>query len=381
MNEGAAGSGSRTAWTLGGGGAVALDGRRRRTRPGSVAPSRWPGKTVLIVGAGGGVGSPSPPSLAVNVCGARCVIANVLAAAAGRMRGYGAAETVDHTEVSLPGSSTPGTSGRHRRPDRSGQRRGGRLRRACRARPVPGGTSPSPRNTSPIPAPLAAAGVTGTNFNFAQYVSGELLEQVADDPRRRAASPRRRSSASPWSKRPLPPRPGAGFTSRRWQRPSSRCRASQDGQGDECGKSSGDDLCWWDACLPRWRIRATRQMRHSAVGSLSGSPCTKREVGEVRSALITPASGSPSRSPPRARSPRPGASTAQARPRPDLPHLPEGSWFARRWNRRRSLSRPRWRPPPQCGKPHAVPGLFQPVQDPGPSFADPGEPGDSPWSW
>ena len=35
--------------------------------------------------------------------GAR-VIANVRAADAGRMRGYGAAETVDHTEVSLPGA-------------------------------------------------------------------------------------------------------------------------------------------------------------------------------------------------------------------------------------------------------------------------------------
>ena len=27
---------------------------------------------------------------------------------------------------------------------------------------------------------LAAAGVTGTNFNVAEHVSGELLEQVAD---------------------------------------------------------------------------------------------------------------------------------------------------------------------------------------------------------
>jgi hypothetical protein len=34
-----------------------------------------------------------------------------------------------------PGRTTPGTSGRHRRPHRSGQRRG-RLRRACRARPA-----------------------------------------------------------------------------------------------------------------------------------------------------------------------------------------------------------------------------------------------------
>ena len=59
------------------------------------------GKTVLIVGAGGGVGS-FATQFAVNA-GAR-VIANVRAAAAGRMRGYGAAETIDHTAVSLPGA-------------------------------------------------------------------------------------------------------------------------------------------------------------------------------------------------------------------------------------------------------------------------------------
>src|SRR5579862_7149500 len=57
------------------------------------------GKTVLIVGAGGGVGS-FATQFAVGA-GAR-VIANVRAAAAERMRGYGAAETVDHTAVSLP---------------------------------------------------------------------------------------------------------------------------------------------------------------------------------------------------------------------------------------------------------------------------------------
>ncbi len=57
------------------------------------------GKTVLIVGAGGGVGS-FATQLAVNA-GAH-VIANVRAAVAGRMRDYGAAETVDRTKVSLP---------------------------------------------------------------------------------------------------------------------------------------------------------------------------------------------------------------------------------------------------------------------------------------
>ena len=55
-------------------------------------------KTVLIVGAGGGVGS-FATQLAANA-GAN-VIANVRAHNAERMRAYGAAETIDHTEVDL----------------------------------------------------------------------------------------------------------------------------------------------------------------------------------------------------------------------------------------------------------------------------------------
>jgi NADPH:quinone reductase len=56
------------------------------------------GKTVLIVGAGGGIGSFATQLAARG--GAR-VIANVREPEAGRLRGYGAAETVDHTQVSL----------------------------------------------------------------------------------------------------------------------------------------------------------------------------------------------------------------------------------------------------------------------------------------
>src|SRR5438477_593361 len=56
------------------------------------------GKTMLIVGAGGGVGS-FACQFAVNA-GAR-VIANVRSELAPRLRGYGAAETVDHTRASL----------------------------------------------------------------------------------------------------------------------------------------------------------------------------------------------------------------------------------------------------------------------------------------
>ena len=43
----------------------------------------------------------------------------------------------------------------------------------------PGGTAVTTKYVAD-PGALAAAGATGTNFNFAQYVSGELLEQVAD---------------------------------------------------------------------------------------------------------------------------------------------------------------------------------------------------------
>ena len=56
------------------------------------------GKTVLIVGAGGGVGS-FATQFAVNA--GSNVIANVRARDAERMRAYGAIETIDHTEGPL----------------------------------------------------------------------------------------------------------------------------------------------------------------------------------------------------------------------------------------------------------------------------------------
>ena len=132
------------------------------------------GKTVLIVGAGGGVGS-FATQFAVNA-GAR-VIANVRAAAAGRMRGYGATETVDHTEVSLPGAL------RRAHPDGIDvlidlvSDADGFATLAALVRP--GGTAVTTKYVAD-PRTLAAAGVTGANFNFAQHVSGELLGQVAD---------------------------------------------------------------------------------------------------------------------------------------------------------------------------------------------------------
>jgi NADPH2:quinone reductase len=57
------------------------------------------GKTVLIVGAGGGVGS-FATQFAANAGGN--VIANVRGRDAERLRAYGATETIDHTAVALP---------------------------------------------------------------------------------------------------------------------------------------------------------------------------------------------------------------------------------------------------------------------------------------
>ena len=132
------------------------------------------GKTVLIIGAGGGVGS-FATQFAVNA-GAR-VIANVHAAAAGRMRGYGAAETVDHTQVSLPDAV------RQAHPDGIDvlidlvSDADGFAALASLVRPA--GTAVTTKYVAD-PGGLATAGVTGTNYNSAQYMSGELLERVAD---------------------------------------------------------------------------------------------------------------------------------------------------------------------------------------------------------
>jgi NADPH:quinone reductase-like Zn-dependent oxidoreductase len=136
-------------------------------------PGPLSGKTVLIVGARGGIGS-FATQFAVNA-GAR-VIANVRAAAAGRMRGYGAAETIDHTEVSLPDAV------RQAHPDGIDvlidlvSDADGFAALASLVRP--GGTAVTTLYVAD-PGALAAAGVTGTNFNLSQYMSGDLLERVA----------------------------------------------------------------------------------------------------------------------------------------------------------------------------------------------------------
>ena len=130
------------------------------------------GKTVLIVGAGGGVGS-FATQLAVNA-GAH-VIANSRASAAGRMRAYGAAETVDHTTVSLPDSV------REAHPEgidilvdvANGADAFADLASLVR----PGGTALTTLRAADADA-LAERGVTGVNFEF--RASGETFQRLAD---------------------------------------------------------------------------------------------------------------------------------------------------------------------------------------------------------
>jgi NADPH:quinone reductase-like Zn-dependent oxidoreductase len=129
-------------------------------------------KTVLIVGAGGGVGT-FATQFAVNV-GAR-VIANVREAAADRMRSYGAAETVDHTVVPLTEAV------RKAHPDGidvlldlvSDADGFANLAGLVRS----GGTAVTTKYVADTGA-LESAGVTG--INFALQPSSELLDRLAD---------------------------------------------------------------------------------------------------------------------------------------------------------------------------------------------------------
>jgi len=129
-------------------------------------------KTVLLVGAGGGVGA-FAIQFAVNA-GAR-VIANVRAPAAERMRGYGAAETFDHAEAPLVESV------KRAHPDGidalidlvSDADNFAALVSLVR----PGGTAVSTQYVAD-PEALATAGVTA--INFALHETPELLERVAD---------------------------------------------------------------------------------------------------------------------------------------------------------------------------------------------------------
>jgi len=129
-------------------------------------------KTVLIVGAGGGVGS-FATQFAVNAGGN--VIANVRVQDAERMRAYGAIETIDHTKAPLPQAV------RQARPDGidalidlvSDADNFAALGSLVR----PGGTAVTTQYVADEAA-LSATGITG--INFALQASSELLERVAD---------------------------------------------------------------------------------------------------------------------------------------------------------------------------------------------------------
>jgi NADPH:quinone reductase len=135
----------------------------------SLAPLK--GKTLLIVGAGGGVGS-FATQFAVSA-GAG-VIASVRANSAERMRTYGVAETVDHTAAPLPEQVA------RTHPDgidvlvdvASDADSFPRLAAMVRD----GGAALTTRYVADVDA-LAAKGVTAVNFQLP--ASSELLERVA----------------------------------------------------------------------------------------------------------------------------------------------------------------------------------------------------------
>jgi NADPH:quinone reductase len=129
------------------------------------------GKTVLIVGAAGGVGS-FLTQFAADA-GAN-VDASAPLAEAGRMKGYGAAETIDRAATPLPDAIA------RAHPDgidvlidlASDTRQFAALARHVR----PGGTAITTRYVADREA-LAALGVTGVNFRLPMTVS--LLDRLA----------------------------------------------------------------------------------------------------------------------------------------------------------------------------------------------------------
>jgi len=130
-------------------------------------------KTVLIVGAGGGVGS-FATQFAANAGGN--VIANVRADDAERMRGYGAKETIDRRAVALPAAVRQAhPDGVDVLIDLVNADAAGFAALASLVRP--GGTAMS-TNYVADEAALRASGVTG--INFALPMSSELLARLAD---------------------------------------------------------------------------------------------------------------------------------------------------------------------------------------------------------
>jgi NADPH2:quinone reductase len=129
-------------------------------------------KTVLIVGAGGGVGS-FATQFAANAGGN--VIANVHTDDAERMRGYGAKETIDRRAVALPAAVRQAhPDGVDVLIDLVDADATGFAALASLVRP--GGTAMS-ANYVADEASLRESGVTG--INFALPMSSELLERLA----------------------------------------------------------------------------------------------------------------------------------------------------------------------------------------------------------
>jgi NADPH:quinone reductase len=129
-------------------------------------------KTVLIVGAGGGVGS-FATQFAANAGGS--VIANVRDDDAERMRAYGATETIDHTKVALPAAVRQAhPDGVDVLIDLVNADAAGFAALASLVRP--GGTAMS-TNYVADEAALRTTGVSG--INFALPMSSELLERLA----------------------------------------------------------------------------------------------------------------------------------------------------------------------------------------------------------
>jgi len=129
-------------------------------------------KTVLIVGAGGGVGS-FATQFAANAGGN--VIGSVRADDAERVRGYGAKETIDRRAVALPAAVRQAhPDGVDVLIDLVDTDAAGFAALASLVRP--GGTAMS-ANYVADEAALRANGVTG--INFALPMSSELLERLA----------------------------------------------------------------------------------------------------------------------------------------------------------------------------------------------------------
>jgi NADPH:quinone reductase len=129
-------------------------------------------KTVLIVGAGGGVGS-FATQFAANAGGN--VIANVRANDAERMRGYGAKETIDRRSVALAGAVRQAhPDGIDVLIDLVNADAAGFAALASLVRP--GGTAMSTNYVANEEA-LRTIGVTG--INFALQASSGLFERVA----------------------------------------------------------------------------------------------------------------------------------------------------------------------------------------------------------